>query len=681
MALYMGQYLIHTLQTMDKYLRKKGNAALYRKAEDPNNTFSPNILQSLLGGVSVVGYMKMFEDMQDSLISKGKADMVRETYYPFRKGGRQAVNEKLPKLLPEIKKYFVHREFLYYRLYQWHAIGANDLRKFGLPYEAAWLENIEALQSHSITAVLEDTKRLLDTYFRYYLVFISNEDNLNKLGVSVHSGLSALSKNLYPDLDAVWQQAYSLNPPSGEHKEIQYSQLQRMGNICYYQYPQRKASFDEAFEEAFPELINRREHAENIIDLMPVNAYENTSMSEDDALWILRCANPVTKNEFRKRIGKYPNVAHKVLDVIGRTIAYEPILDADALHTYTADNFVFAVEPLETRTQLNPLSPFEAKIEELSILCEAGAHRAGFCGPNEKKVFIRKADICKDSVIFEMTLGAVPCFTGDARLRLFTEFLYPGNEGAVLDYLKERNSIGVFLPGSSKDEPKEVLLDKIRTAADLYYKRHVYDVTPHTDAGVTISGDGIGYMGCGTFILSDDKDADGNDRPYLLLELRRKVTQEAGGLGYPSAGSCDLYMPYPTGTKRMPPILLKDEHREHSMVANPFKTALRELQEELGIDLDNDVRRIQLISFGMDITRNLQQFSFLHESPYTVNVLLACASMAEYKEEGTTFPVPFQKSVILEILRSCQLEPAAVWSLLRILELKKDKLWPEVDDA
>jgi len=698
MGIYNGQYLIHTLQKIDDFLREKGKIKVGRQAKESQNSFGPSRLEEsqALGKrhEDIKKYMDLFATTMRDLKDTGAESEDSTTYYPFDLRSNSIVykmNSSMYKMPGLISRYFENREFLYFQLWRWNCIDDNVIQRleddFRVDYAGAWARNIEALNVHSISAVLTDTKELLDTYFDYYCKFTSEEANLAKLKISVKAALDSL-RELPPkddpqwqSLETVWNACYSFEEPTHEGAEKdRYFTLDRLKDnkgelLKFYQHPNRAASFDEAFEAAFPAFMQRREHARKIMARMPRGAFAMAGLDAKETQSLLMYANPVTPNDFERRIGKYPDAPYCEVAGLESKIAYLPLWDADETQRYTAENFEFKLEAMEKRTCVDPLHPFEEQIDELATQCEKGANRAGFWGPNEKKIFIRHALFRQGDKTVEMRLGAIPVFMGDARLALFTKFLYPGNEDKALHYLKEKDRLTQFMPEALHGDSYASLKEQFRNAANAFYKCRVADTVKQTDDAVEIHGDGIGYMGCGTFILTGDTDGQGGDRPFLLLELRRRVTQEAGGLGYPSAGSCDLYEPYEgTGSLRPPIQPIEDVEREKTdVMASPFVTIERELLEELALRVDPD--KIQLISFGIDTNRNLQQFSFLHESPLTAKTIMNKKKNAEYRFEGSTFAVPFCKKAIMELLRRCQLEPAAVYSLLRVMDLKKNRLW------
>jgi 8-oxo-dGTP pyrophosphatase MutT (NUDIX family) len=119
------------------------------------------------------------------------------------------------------------------------------------------------------------------------------------------------------------------------------------------------------------------------------------------------------------------------------------------------------------------------------------------------------------------------------------------------------------------------------------------------------------------------------------------VSEENDNLSYPSGGSCDFFTPddgIPLNTKEIKGFTLE---QIKDLEADPFKTAAREMREELNILINPN--ELQLISFGIDMNRNLQQFSFLYESPHSAERILARKRFAATPREGFTFYLPFHR--------------------------------------
>jgi hypothetical protein len=307
-----------------------------------------------------------------------------------------------------------------------------------------------------------------------------------------------------------------------------------------------------------------------------------------------------------------------------------------------------------------------------------------------------------------MLAGRTDYFTGIARKDLFSRFLVPskGNLRKPLVYLLNNNALASFIPceqartiqqrynsatasgvpdnvrlsavfetrgdgsnGSllSKDASLEPeITDLLRYEINKLYTRLIANSAHrNSDGTFELLDNGSTYCGCGAFVLSGDKDNAGGDRPYLLLEKRWKVSEENDNLSYPSGGSCDLYTP----DDNIP----QDLEELKALEADPFKTAARELREEINILLEPG--DLQLISLGIDVNRNLQQFSFLYESDEPARRILERARYAGTPREGFTFYIPFQRQAILSILNNYQMESGAVYSLMRITDIKADRLW------
>ncbi len=168
-----------------------------------------------------------------------------------------------------------------------------------------------------------------------------------------------------------------------------------------------------------------------------------------------------------------------------------------------------------------------------------------------------------------------------------------------------------------------------------------------TVAGFEDTGAFYLMAGCGIWVVSSDN--------YLMISRRSNVLEKPINLGYSAAGSCE----YSTR--------LKSDSNVSEFEANPFLTAKRELFEECALDIP--VEKLQLIAFGIDYERYLQQFSFYYRAERTADQLLELSKHAESCNEQVLFAIPFTDENISQLTRTFEIEPGAVVSLFRLWEL------------
>ncbi|MDR3165804.1 MAG: hypothetical protein LBU13_09525 [Synergistaceae bacterium] len=156
--------------------------------------------------------------------------------------------------------------------------------------------------------------------------------------------------------------------------------------------------------------------------------------------------------------------------------------------------------------------------------------------------------------------------------------------------------------------------------------------------------------GCGVWILSKDN--------FLMFSRRAKVLEKPGNIGYSAAGSCEY-------TSRL-------EHgaRSGELEANPFLTAKREILEECGLKID--LEKLELVSFGIDYERYLEEFSFFYYASDEAKVLVNSAQGALSQNEQQLFALPFDKDMINMAITNYSIEPGAAVSLLKIWRMRCD---------
>jgi hypothetical protein len=401
--------------------------------------------------------------------------------------------------------------------------------------------------------------------------------------------------------------------------------------------------------------------------------------------------------------GRFPHFA-----ALSFSPPYYPFIDSlpDAL--LGCNNFTFEAEPAHRIPSLEA-GPFKPLIDDFINDSRLKAINAGYEGISEFKIYLHGCErddgtpsgggSPRSSPHYTFRAGKCDYFTGVARKDLFSRFLVPsvGNLRQPLLYLLEHGTLPEFVLQSAartaqrryqemadEGDPPNVRLSRLfasdpaleaeltrllRDKIDELYARVV--AASHTlgeRGAIHILDNGATYTGCGTFVLTGDRDAEGCDRPYLLLEKRWRVSEENDNLSYPSGGSCDLYVP----DDRVPQTAEWEALKE--LEGSPFITAARELREELNLICRPD--DLQLVSFGIDVNRNLQQFSFVLETDHSAQHILDRKHFAATPREGFTFFLPFERRVICDILNNYQMESGAVYSLMRLLELKSHRLWP-----
>jgi 8-oxo-dGTP pyrophosphatase MutT (NUDIX family) len=416
-------------------------------------------------------------------------------------------------------------------------------------------------------------------------------------------------------------------------------------------------------------------------------------------------------------------------------LPYYPLIDSSSDVMLGMGNFTFKTDPTHLIPDLK-MEPFKPLLEDLFADSRLKAINAGYEGISEFKIYLydcirdngaaSAGTVAQAAVVgtttstsrsepasgsssqrpsphYTFRAGKCDYFTGVARKDLFSRFLVPsvGNLRQPLLYLLEHGTLYEFVPYSQartaqrryremadQGDPPNVRLGRLfaddpeleeSLMALLHHKvDEAYTTIVNVSHTLDENGDirifdtGATYTGCGTFVLTGDRDAEGRDRPFLLLEKRWRVSEENDNLSYPSGGSCDLYIPDGIPQK---------EENEHlrELEASPFATAVRELREELNLICHPE--DLQLVSFGIDVNRNLQQFSFLLESSQRAQHILDRKHFAATPREGFTFFLPFERQVICDILNNYQMESGAIYSLMRLLELKSHRLWPQGSTA
>lgn len=151
--------------------------------------------------------------------------------------------------------------------------------------------------------------------------------------------------------------------------------------------------------------------------------------------------------------------------------------------------------------------------------------------------------------------------------------------------------------------------------------------------------------GCGVWVISSDG--------YILISRRGNIQEKPGQLGYSAAGSAE-YLSH-----------CLDEDI-NALEADPFCTIQRELYEECGLLVP--LEQLELISFGIDYERFLQQFSFCYFTEHTAKQLLNMARRSTSSHEQKMIALPFARDVVVDLVRQYAMEPGAIVSLFNIAE-------------
>lgn len=153
------------------------------------------------------------------------------------------------------------------------------------------------------------------------------------------------------------------------------------------------------------------------------------------------------------------------------------------------------------------------------------------------------------------------------------------------------------------------------------------------------------HVGGGCWPIARDEES----RPYLVVSLRnpKKVADLGSTLSYGSSGSI--------------------QYNDGSLAAG----MAREIREELGLHaLTKDLR---IISMGVDTERYLIQVSYLWDPGLSLeDVRQARLDGTLSGGEQSIFFMPLEKTVCERFLRESAFEPGAAFSLMRILQKKRE---------
>jgi hypothetical protein len=694
--------------------------------------------------------------------------------------------------------FFKGLDMFYYLFFRWHRIDYSHLEQVKVAYRSELMNVLRLLEERRMSFDAHEVSGLLDEYFEYYALFISDPQVIDTLDYSYYScyhyNSSDETHRLLNDLWAVHRAFYrqkgdgarslvglSHERPKAAPTAAVATTATTAPTAAVATYGERfierpygerlieqpcvpdrllfagGTSWAASFEYAFASVIERGARTDKALArLRQWSRAPGVPFSQQDfenTRLLLETANmtPSGVTHRDESVGNdkrgpahatqnLPSVARRDKGVNGRAghtpvqlsvrpsddtmrynsnihyydavdenhfvrfegldfaLPYYPLIDSTNELLLRQADFVFQADPHHTVAPLE-VGPFKPLLETLSIDSRHKAINAGYSGISEYKIYLYEASInpsVKSHPRFVFRAGKSDYFTGIARKDLFARFLVPsvGNLRHPLVYLLDRGLLPRFVacedarklqrlyddpalestPGNvrlTKLFAKGAISEQVVTDLLRYEINRLYTeiIAPSArrdeDGSLHFLDNGSTYTGCGVFVLTADTDEAGNDRPLLLLEKRWKVSEENDNLSYPSGGSCDFYTPLDN-------VPFEREDLK-GLEADPFKTAARELHEELNILTRPD--DLTLISFGIDVNRNLQQFSFLYESPQTAQIILERKRYAGTPREGFTFTLPFDRAVILDILNNYQIEAGAIYSLMRLMDLKAARLW------
>lgn len=584
----------------------------------------------------------------------------------------------------------------YYLFFLWHKIDVDKIEKAYKDEEkdkANLIYSLQLLNPESIHGVqITELKNRLHHYFYYFLKLLSNKEAINNLELN-YLGVWEFyshSYSLLSDLIAVRDRFYIVgsekkNQILEENIETEFSAEFR--NIIKESETENLKQIARNKDELVSDLI------ESWTEITENYTYSKTEMEIlRERLLDMNLKSPKKNAEF------YPTFHEIKLENLKDKVAYLSIIDSSQENRYQRHNFNFKPEDSYEIKSLN-FNEFNDLLDRNRFEVLNNGKAAQNPGKNEEKFFVYNIDEQKSNnnlCQFIMKIRPVSYATGVARRELFlrdfvpTELMLKEN----LVYLLKENRLESFL-GNCNDKNSIVIKyiqqkfdQRINSEKNSTYASEFIEKWDIWDAGdikmITtelrnkfialyeshISGKYTKntnnekwsyqivedivttFSGCGTFIITKDN--------RLLLEKRDKVIESNGNAGYPSAGSCDYYV-----SKDKEALVKQFE-------ADPFQTAVREMFEEVGINIYQ--QDLVLISFGVDVSRNLQQFSFYIKSDLTAEEIFEKKKSARDRDEGKIFSLPFNKKCITDFLNIFELEPCAVYSAIKLMELEESLL-------
>ncbi|MDR2198475.1 MAG: hypothetical protein LBR53_03275 [Deltaproteobacteria bacterium] len=579
----------------------------------------------------------------------------------------------------------------------------------------------------------DDTEDMLRRYFNMYghLLRLAERENLFKYTYNDHLKFNydpAVAGTIFYELSLLYNAFYSKHQPmryDGKYP-LRKSQIKTVTpHVDIYEYPKQIASgklsdtsplgdLDASFKYVFGSIFTGVDLMPGIISQIDRNWYPGNNDGRilyEEAKNVLSQASPNVSG----RAGEIETIIdrskrereYRKVDDLDGEISYMPLIDATEDFQYSISDFEFTRDEKHKPSLDSDLSIFEPLFKILESEALEINNRARRGKMSERKMYIFDSQFDDKNNFYKFKARKIPYFEAVARRHFFISLRNDSIEKVLLDALKY-DTLRLLLDNSDifskfinfysntvkttvnkidviKEHYKDTgvleeiykhLKEKLGNLYEKYITNSVILRSNETGASeFKLNDAGMALTGCGTLILG--KCRDGGEKRYILLEKRWKVLEESGKLGYPSAASCDFYdtaqskMSYDTyGDYRA------DESGKLDFEANPFITAKRELHEELNMNINvNDLR---MISFGIDTSRNVQQFSFyLETEEFVEDVWNRKLYYAPYQDEGKLFILPFKKSLLIDILNNFKMESGTAWSLLKLMEIKKELLWKE----
>ncbi len=205
---------------------------------------------------------------------------------------------------------------------------------------------------------------------------------------------------------------------------------------------------------------------------------------------------------------------------------------------------------------------------------------------------------------------------------------------------------------SPEDNPSAKYSDDLQT----YLKAHQSDYASAFNQNAGFSNCMWGMCGCGAWVVT-------SDNKLAYSKRSQAVRERPGSFGYSSAGGCDRFVCDDS-------FCASTDDQGNMINNNPFITIQNETEEELGVTTKDYAEPIKLISFGIDKTRALFQFSFLIRLSIDSNTLKQKAQAASSAWEQKTFITPFEYDSIHALLTDPNygMEPGAKVSLYHCLQ-------------
>lgn len=378
-----------------------------------------------------------------------------------------------------------------------------------------------------------------------------------------------------------------------------------------------------------------------------------------DNLQIVRTTNEITDEIWgylpRIKEGRLYEIAREQLNKYPLDMDYNPKDTVRDYEEVIRNNISHRILNLE-RFKFNVIESSEAKTEGWKKLGYSEEEFAERC--RKKSDDSKKLGYSGESVE-KLHLSAFHMGNRDPKVADSHNFIFEGNSIGYFeqiiyrDYLNGQDSTVVDTLNYKENVQKYV--KSVRKKSTGFYEGFTENEKLTSDDNHIEEVDMFPFMsGCGVWIVSFDN--------YLILSMRSAGVYELPNkLGYSAAGSCDFNdNEILEARRRGLSIPVSNNGKE----ANPFFTASRELFEETGIQILPE--NLNLISFGLDFERYLQQFSFYAKSEHTASEILDIVKGATTNYEGKLFPIPFTKGSISTLIDNFYIEPGALVSLQNI---------------